>query len=92
VAFLDEKTGEIDGLVSQVEREIELLKEYKQAEIARVVTKGLNPMRPCDPAASPGSATSPPTGKHKKSSSHLRNDPKRIILMSQFFVQLKVKA
>lgn len=46
VAFLDEKTGEIDGLVAQVEREIELLKEYKQAEIAKVVTKGLNPNAP----------------------------------------------
>lgn len=50
VAFLDEKTGEIDGLVSQVEREIELLKEYKQAEIARVVTKGLNPDAPMRPS------------------------------------------
>ena len=49
VAFLDKKTGEIDDLVAQVEREIVLLKEYKQAEIARVVTKGLNsdvPMKP----------------------------------------------
>ena len=43
VAFLDEKTAQIDDLVAKVEREIELLKEYKQAEIARVVTKGLNP-------------------------------------------------
>ncbi len=42
VAFLDKKTKEIDDLVAQVEREIVLLKEYKQAEIARVVTKGLN--------------------------------------------------
>lgn len=42
VAFLDKKTSEIDDLVAQVEREIELLKEYKQSEIARVVTKGLN--------------------------------------------------
>lgn len=50
MAFLDEKTGEIDGLVSQVEREIELLKEYKQAEIARVVTKGLNPDAPMRPS------------------------------------------
>ena len=50
VAFLDEKTAEIDGLVSQVEREIELLKEYKQAEIARVVTHGLNPNAPMKPS------------------------------------------
>lgn len=50
VAFLDEKTAEIDGLVSQVEREIELLKEYKQAEIAHVVTHGLNPNAPMKPS------------------------------------------
>lgn len=50
VAFLDNKTGEIDDLVAQVEREIVLLKEYKQAEIARVVTKGLNPNVPMKPS------------------------------------------
>lgn len=50
VAFLDEKTAEIDELVAEVEREIELLKEYKQAEIARVVTKGLNPNAPMKPS------------------------------------------
>ena len=50
VAFLDEKTAEIDGLVEQVEREIELLKEYKQAEIAHVVTHGLNPNAPMKPS------------------------------------------
>lgn len=43
VAYLNKKTAEIDEQVSKVEREIELLKEYKQAEIARVVTHGLNP-------------------------------------------------
>lgn len=46
VTFLEEKTGEIDGLVSKIECEIDLLKEYKQAEIARIVTKGLNPNVP----------------------------------------------
>lgn len=50
VAFLDEKTAEIDGLVSQVEREIELLKEYKQAMITHVVTRGLNPNAPMKPS------------------------------------------
>ena len=50
VAFLDEKTAKIDELVAQVEREIELLKEYKQTEIARVVTKGLNPNAPMKPS------------------------------------------
>lgn len=50
VKYLDEKTAKIDKLVAQVEREIELLKEYKQAEIARVVTKGLNPNAPMKPS------------------------------------------
>ena len=43
VSFLENKTSEIDDLVSKTEREIELLKELKQAVIAHVVTKGLNP-------------------------------------------------
>lgn len=46
VSYLDSKTSEIDGLVAKVEHEIELLKEYKQAEIARVVLRGLNPDAP----------------------------------------------
>ena len=50
VSFLDSKTLEIDNLISKVEREIELLKEYKQAEIARVVTHGLNPNAPTKPS------------------------------------------
>ncbi len=50
VAFLDDNTARIDDLVAQVESEIELLKEYKQAEIARVVTKGLNPNAPMRPS------------------------------------------
>lgn len=50
VAFLDKKTKAIDDLVAQVEREIVLLKEYKQAEIARAVTKGLNPNTPMKPS------------------------------------------
>ena len=50
VAFLDKKTKAIDDLVAQVEREIVLLKEYKQAEIARAVTKGLNPNAPMKPS------------------------------------------
>lgn len=41
--FLNTKTKEIDELIRKIEREIELLKEYKQAEIACVVTHGLNP-------------------------------------------------
>ena len=50
VAYLNKKTAEIDEQVSKVEREIELLKEYKQAEIARVVIHGLNPNAPTKPS------------------------------------------
>jgi len=48
--YLDRKSAEIDEHISKVEREIELLKEYKQAEIARVVTHGLNPNAPTKPS------------------------------------------
>lgn len=50
VSYLDKKTSEIDELVTKVEREIELLKEYKQAVIAHVVTHGLNPNAPTKPS------------------------------------------
>lgn len=48
--YLDRKSAEIDEHISKVEREIELLKEYKQAEIARVVIHGLNPNAPTKPS------------------------------------------
>lgn len=48
--YLDRKSAEIDEQISKVEREIGLLKEYKQAVIARVVTHGLNPDAPTKPS------------------------------------------
>ena len=42
-SFLNNKSREIDNLISKTEREIELLKELKQSVVAHVVTKGLNP-------------------------------------------------
>ena len=48
--FLDKRTEEIDEQISKVEREIELLKEYKQTEVARVVIHGLNPNAPTKPS------------------------------------------
>lgn len=41
--FLDKKTSEIDALISEKEKLIELLKEKRQAIITEAVTKGLNP-------------------------------------------------
>ncbi len=41
--FLDNKTKQINELVSAKKKQIELLKEYKQAVIAKAVTQGINP-------------------------------------------------
>lgn len=41
--FLDEKTSEIDSLIADKEKLIELLEEKKQVIITEAVTKGLNP-------------------------------------------------
>ena len=42
-SFLNNKSREIENLISKTEREIELLKELKQSVVAHAVTKGLNP-------------------------------------------------
>ncbi|MFC3526349.1 restriction endonuclease subunit S [Marinococcus halophilus] len=41
--YLDQKTSEIDKLIADKEKLIELLKEKRQAIITETVTKGLNP-------------------------------------------------
>ena len=41
--FLDQKTAEIDSLIADKEKLIELLQEKRQAIITEAVTKGLNP-------------------------------------------------
>ncbi|MEI7909028.1 MAG: hypothetical protein WCK77_05275 [Verrucomicrobiota bacterium] len=43
VAFLDQKTVEIDALIAKKQRQIELLDEQKAILINRAVTRGLNP-------------------------------------------------
>jgi len=43
VDFLNKKTSEIDDLIADKEKLIELLQEKRQAIITEVVTKGLNP-------------------------------------------------
>jgi type I restriction enzyme S subunit len=42
VAFLDQKTAEIDALIAKKQRQIELLDEQKAILINRAVTRGLN--------------------------------------------------
>ena len=39
--YLDEKCGEIDGLISEIEKEIEVLTQYKKSIITETVTRGL---------------------------------------------------
>lgn len=46
VAYLDAKTTEIDSLVEDCDREVELLQEYRKAVISEAVTKGLDPNAP----------------------------------------------
>jgi type I restriction enzyme S subunit len=46
VAFLDQKTAEIDEAISKKERLIELLEEQKAMLINKAVTQGLNPDAP----------------------------------------------
>lgn len=43
VNYLDQKTAEIDSLIADKEKLIELLQEQRQAIITQAVTKGLNP-------------------------------------------------
>lgn len=44
--YLDVKTAEIDELVADCEREVELLQEYRKVVISEAVTKGLDPNAP----------------------------------------------
>jgi len=41
--FLDKKCNETDKLYSDIQKQIEILEEYKKSVITEIVTKGLNP-------------------------------------------------
>ena len=43
VSYLESKTLSIDAYVAERERELQLLNELKESEIAHVITRGLNP-------------------------------------------------
>lgn len=45
-SFLDAKTAEIDSLIEETEKSIELLEEYRKSVISEAVTKGLDPNVP----------------------------------------------
>lgn len=44
--YLDKKCAEVDGLRSNIQKQIEALEQYKRAVITETVTKGLNPSAP----------------------------------------------
>jgi type I restriction enzyme S subunit len=43
VNYIESKTSKIDEYIAEKEKEVQLLNELKEAEIAKVVTQGLNP-------------------------------------------------
>ena len=45
-AFLDDKCAKLDSIIADLERQIEILQEYKKSVITHAVTKGLNPSAP----------------------------------------------
>lgn len=45
-SFLRSRTYEIDGVIADCEREVELLQEYRKAVISEAVTRGLDPNVP----------------------------------------------
>lgn len=45
-AFLDDRCGQIDGIVADLERQVEILRQYKKALITETVTKGLDKTAP----------------------------------------------
>ncbi|WP_166984737.1 restriction endonuclease subunit S [Canibacter zhoujuaniae] len=44
--YLDDKTGEVDGVVGKLRRQVELLERYRRELIAHTVTRGLDPHAP----------------------------------------------
>jgi len=41
-AFLNDRCGQVDGIISELERQVEILRQYKKALITETVTKGLD--------------------------------------------------
>ncbi|NCC85409.1 MAG: restriction endonuclease subunit S [Clostridia bacterium] len=45
-AFLDDHCGQIDGIIADLEQQLEILRQYKKALITETVTKGLDKSAP----------------------------------------------
>lgn len=48
--FLDKQCGKLDGIISDLEKQIETLQKYKKSLILETVTKGLNKNAPMKPS------------------------------------------
>ena len=75
--FLDEKCGEIDGLLADLDSEVKTLAEYKKSLIAETVTRGLNPNAPMKQSGIPWADTIPAHWKVEKFRYKLK--PKKIV-------------
>ena len=45
-AFLDDRCGQVDGIIADLEQQVEILRQYKKALITEIVTKGLDKSAP----------------------------------------------
>jgi type I restriction enzyme S subunit len=45
-AFLDDRCGQVNGIIAYLERQVEILRQYKKALITETVTKGLDKSAP----------------------------------------------
>lgn len=70
-SYLDAKTAEIDGIIKEAARSIELLREYRKSVISEAVTHGLNPNIPMKDSGIEWIGESPSTWKFEKSKYHM---------------------
>lgn len=75
--FLDTKCAEIDGLLADLDAEVNTLTEYKKSIIAETVTRGLNPNAPMKSSGIPWAKTIPAHWKVEKFRYKLK--PKKIV-------------
>ena len=73
VAYLNKKITLIESCKCQRERELQALNELKQAEIASVVTRGLNPNVPMKDSGIPWIGQIPAHWETKRIASHFHN-------------------
>ncbi len=72
VSFLDKKTEQIDRFISEAEKETDKLQELKQAQIAHMVTHGLNPNAPMKDSGTAWIGQIPEHWEVKKNRSHFK--------------------